>query len=334
MSISPQVEALTNRLPEWSRWLAQVGRADLLGDQPVLARGGVRGAQQGFGQAHQRQTFGGAQGEFLEEAFQKAALRRGGAGRSHQGLGVGAGARALLGAQPGCAAAGSATAWGSSRYFSTSSASQRMGGLHGQTVCGIDQAAGMDSLAGHHRPAYNSGARIKRRAATMGRAMVLKIHFGKWLAASVGALGLLAMAGGALAQTVSGPIPGHITLSRGTFDHPPQGYTVEEFFLSGTASAYTVPGVASSDGKWRAQVSGAAPYKTRLVVARPAPDKFNGVVLVEWLNVTAGADGGPDWGDMHRELIRKGYAYVAVSAQKVGVDGGAGARAFPARSRC
>jgi hypothetical protein len=157
-----------------------------------------------------------------------------------------------------------------------------------------------------------------------GGSQMLKIHIQR-LAASAAALGLALAAHGAQAQMVSGPIPGHITLGRGAFDQPPPGYTVEEFFLSGTASGYTVPGVSASDGKWRAQASSSAAYKTRLVVARPAPDKFNGVVIVEWLNVTAGADGGPDWGDTHRELTRKGYAYVAVSAQQVGVEGGAGA---------
>ena len=152
-----------------------------------------------------------------------------------------------------------------------------------------------------------------------------RIQIAKWLAASAGAMGLMLLGVAAQAQTVSGPVPGKITLSRGTFDQSPPGYVVEEFFLSGDASGYAVPGVSGSDGKWKAQVSSSAPYKTRLVVVRPAPDKFNGVVVVEWLNVTAGADGGPDWGMMHREMIRKGYAYVAVSAQKVGIEGGAAA---------
>jgi hypothetical protein len=66
-----------------------------------------------------------------------------------------------------------------------------------------------------------------------------------------------------------------------------------------------------------------APYVTRIVVIRPSdPAKFNGTALVEWLNVTAGQDTPADWMLAHREIIRKGYAYVAVSAQKVGVEGG------------
>ena len=56
---------------------------------------------------------------------------------------------------------------------------------------------------------------------------------------------------------------------------------------------------------------------------RPAdPKRFNGTVAVEWLNVTGGLDAGPDWTYSHRELLRSGFAYVGVSAQKVGVEGG------------
>jgi hypothetical protein len=61
-----------------------------------------------------------------------------------------------------------------------------------------------------------------------------------------------------------------------------------------------------------------------VVVIRPKdPAKFNGTVLVEWLNVTSGQDTPADWMVAHREILRRGYAYVAVSAQAVGVEGGA-----------
>ena len=55
---------------------------------------------------------------------------------------------------------------------------------------------------------------------------------------------------------------------------------------------------------------------------RPMSTKFNGTVLVEWLNVSGGIDAPAVWMMAHREIARAGYAYVAVSAQKVGVDGG------------
>ncbi len=41
---------------------------------------------------------------------------------------------------------------------------------------------------------------------------------------------------------------------------------------------------------------------------------------MEWLNVSGGADAGPDWMLGHNELVREGFVWVGVSAQRVGVD--------------
>jgi hypothetical protein len=55
-------------------------------------------------------------------------------------------------------------------------------------------------------------------------------------------------------------------------------------------------------------------------VRRPKdPAKFNGVVEVEWLNVSGGLDAAPDWGLGNAELLRGGFAWVGVSAQSTGV---------------
>jgi Alpha/beta hydrolase domain len=125
-------------------------------------------------------------------------------------------------------------------------------------------------------------------------------------------------------------IPGTPVLSLGNFDLSTQHYTVQEYLLSGDAVSYRVVGVPSADGKWNVEVDKHAPFATRLVVVRPEdPAKFNGTVVVEWLNVSAGMDVTPDWSYTHRELIRQGYAYVAVSAQKVGIDGGGMIIAIP-----
>ncbi|MEN8161992.1 MAG: alpha/beta hydrolase domain-containing protein, partial [Myxococcota bacterium] len=48
----------------------------------------------------------------------------------------------------------------------------------------------------------------------------------------------------------------------------------------------------------------------------------NGTVVVEWLNVAGGVDAGPDWSFTHRHLMREGAAWVGVSAQRVGIEGG------------
>ena len=64
-----------------------------------------------------------------------------------------------------------------------------------------------------------------------------------------------------------------------------------------------------------------APYATRIVVYRPKKAKdFNGTVVAEWLNVSGGADAGPDWVLTHTELIREGTVWVGVSAQAVGLN--------------
>lgn len=133
----------------------------------------------------------------------------------------------------------------------------------------------------------------------------------------------------ATAETPAGPrasltaVRGKPLLMLGAYDLGQLGYQVEEYFLSGMATSYRLPGPATADGKWDAIADAIQPYATRLVVVRPSdPAKFNGTVLVEWLNVTAGQDTPADWMVAHREMTHKGYAYVAVSAQKVGIEGG------------
>jgi hypothetical protein len=56
-------------------------------------------------------------------------------------------------------------------------------------------------------------------------------------------------------------------------------------------------------------------------VYRPIdPKKFNGTVVVEWLNVSGQVDADPDWTQTHNELIRDGFAWVGVSAQAAGLN--------------
>ena len=119
------------------------------------------------------------------------------------------------------------------------------------------------------------------------------------------------------------PIPGQPNFLLGAFDIASLGYGVEEFFITGTASSYTPVGALEADGRWTVTAAGEADYTTRVVVLKPLdPARFNGAALVEWLNVTGGVDAPADWFMAHREIVRAGYAYVAVSVQRVGVAGG------------
>jgi hypothetical protein len=100
------------------------------------------------------------------------------------------------------------------------------------------------------------------------------------------------------------------------------GYVEQEYFLSGTATGYLPVGTWGSDGRWKVRPAETAPYKTRILVRRPAsPARFNGVVVVEWLNVSFNADVDPDFLYASQELLRAGYAWVGVSAQQLGVQG-------------
>ncbi len=124
--------------------------------------------------------------------------------------------------------------------------------------------------------------------------------------------------------TVTGPVEAATPMANAArLDLAFAAYTEEEYFISGDASSYTVDGERSTDGKWTAAPDDSAAFTTRIIVRRPAKAAdFSGTVVVEWLNVSAGADGDPDWGYLHSEIIREGHAWVGVSAQAVGVSGG------------
>ncbi|OBK78476.1 alpha/beta hydrolase domain-containing protein [Mycobacterium sp. 1274761.0] len=107
-------------------------------------------------------------------------------------------------------------------------------------------------------------------------------------------------------------VPGKPNMIIGAYDVADIGYTANEFFVSGTASSFAGEGAL-----------GDADYTTRVVALTPADiGSFNGTVIVEWLNVSGGVDAPAVWLMAHREIVREGYAYVGVSAQAVGIQGG------------
>src|SRR5262249_54294298 len=124
--------------------------------------------------------------------------------------------------------------------------------------------------------------------------------------------------------TVTGPVaaPG-IPGSKGheyiffasNHDLASHGYVEEEFFIEGTASRYN-----TSPRETATVVDSGHKYKTRVVVRRPADAKrFNGTVLVEWYNVTNNFDAENVWFFSWEHILRGGYIWVGVSAQRVGV---------------
>lgn len=101
----------------------------------------------------------------------------------------------------------------------------------------------------------------------------------------------------------------------------PDGYVEEEFFVAGTATSFEAED-ERVDGHWDATPGEEADYRTRVIVRRPASaEDFSGTVIVEWFNVSA-IEASPDWAFMSEEMGREGHAYIGVSAQRQGVEGG------------
>jgi Alpha/beta hydrolase domain len=126
--------------------------------------------------------------------------------------------------------------------------------------------------------------------------------------------------------TLAGPLTAGsgISLVAGrTVDLSAAGFVEEEYTAEGAATSYRSDDPLPADGTFELSEDATAEYRTRIVVRRPAAaEEFNGTVVVEWLNVSAGFDSTPDFSYMADELLRGGYAWVGVSAQRIGVEGG------------
>lgn len=101
----------------------------------------------------------------------------------------------------------------------------------------------------------------------------------------------------------------------------PAAWVEEEYAIEGTAVAYE--GDLPADGRANLCEATTADYRTRVVTRRPTDAaSFSGTVVVEWLNVSGGVDAGPDFTYLADELVRRGHAWVGVSAQYIGIEGG------------
>jgi hypothetical protein len=120
---------------------------------------------------------------------------------------------------------------------------------------------------------------------------------------------------------VIGPIVGaHAPWGAPSDDMLAPGYVVVEYQLEGTAAGHRIaPGTEPTiDGRWSVEAFADAGYRTRILVVRPArEERFNGTVVVNWQNVSAGFEqAAPRDGELYG-----GYAWVGVSAQQVGIYG-------------
>lgn len=146
------------------------------------------------------------------------------------------------------------------------------------------------------------------------------------LGAALGVAAIPALASSVPVPKVTGPIaapdvPGTLSHNYIFFasnhELAAHGYVEEEFFISGNAKTYNI----ADDLKTATVEDTDHPYRTRVVVRRPAdPKLFNGTAIVEWDNVTNLFDAENVWFFDWEHILRAGYVWVGVSAQTVGVE--------------
>ena len=101
--------------------------------------------------------------------------------------------------------------------------------------------------------------------------------------------------------TVSVPPTAGTVFNASPEDLAPHGLSEQEFFFEGNTSI--------------------GAYKTRMIVRRPTDQKrFNGTVIVEWMNASSGNDIDVDFLPLLPLISESGYVYVGVTAQQATVD--------------
>ncbi|MET0986028.1 MAG: alpha/beta hydrolase domain-containing protein [Steroidobacteraceae bacterium] len=94
-----------------------------------------------------------------------------------------------------------------------------------------------------------------------------------------------------------------------------EGYTEREFSFAGEATLYDLADLPT----WTLRRVESRPFLTRLLARRPVdPKRFNGTVVIDWLNVTMGFDLDGEWLTQGDALMEQGFAYVGVTVQRAG----------------
>ena len=113
-------------------------------------------------------------------------------------------------------------------------------------------------------------------------------------------------------------VPGTTPMAAAAVNLAAAGYTEHEFYASGEAQRFR--GALRGAQATAEVIDGGWPYRTRVLVRTPKAAKFNGTLVVEWANVTAGQDVDFAFAESYAHLLREGYAVAVVSAQRVGVE--------------
>ena len=156
-----------------------------------------------------------------------------------------------------------------------------------------------------------------------------------WLAATFSVAALSAgMAVSAQPPAATQPAAGGVAIegpvTRGTKGYPysasivdlaPYGYTEAEYFVSGSAHAFKpVTSTLSDDGRWQVTPGDDQPYKTRILVRRPPAAKFNGTVVVEYMQEYFGTERDTNYRWNAETLLRSGFGWVGISMHHEGID--------------
>ena len=105
-------------------------------------------------------------------------------------------------------------------------------------------------------------------------------------------------------------------------DLGPYGYTEDDYALSGTATPFApAPGTELGvDGRWQVLAGDEQPYRTRLLIRRPPADRFNGTVIVEFMQEYFGSERDTNYRWNAEAILREGFAWVGASLHRAGVD--------------
>ena len=111
-----------------------------------------------------------------------------------------------------------------------------------------------------------------------------------------------------ITASLQGPIAGTPTIGLGQYNLGSLGYVVEEYFYS-RATPPLMPSRVSA-ATMAAGTRGPPPRRPSRpgwwYAGRPNEERFNGTVVVEWLNVSGGLDAPPDWYMTHRQSAARG----------------------------
>ena len=124
--------------------------------------------------------------------------------------------------------------------------------------------------------------------------------------------------------SIEGPVTGGIKgfpYSSSVIDLRPYGYTETEYFVSGKAHPFkSVTPVLAEDGRWQVTPGQDVPYKTRILVRKPPAGKFNGTVIIEYMQEYFGTERDTNYRWNAETLLRNGFGWVGISMHHEGID--------------